>query len=137
GRSRSPGRGDAEPGRPPLVRAGVAVLSPSRPRVVAWTGTNVAFLVVVCGLGLAVSTRVTNPSLPLTLATAGFIAVAVWMFLEPRLERSLAVLLVYLGALDGYLKLKTGSSYMTLARDVLLYSIALGALARNTLLRRP
>jgi hypothetical protein len=40
------------------------------------------------------------------------------------------VLMVYLAAADGYLKLKTGGSAATLARDLLLYAIAAGALLR-------
>ena len=34
----------------------------------------------------------------------------------------------YVGLADGYLKLRTGSSNVTLVRDLLLYSIAVGAL---------
>ena len=36
-----------------------------------------------------------------------------WMFLTERYELSLAVLMVYVGLLDGFLKLKTGSSSVT------------------------
>ena len=64
-------------------------------------------------------------------------AVAVWMFFSERYERTLAVLALYLGLLDGFLKLKTGSSVATLGRDVLMYSIAAGALARLALRREP
>ena len=56
--------------------------------------------------------------------------VALWMFLSEHYERTLAVLAIYLGVFDGYLKLKTGSTVATLGRDVLLYSIAAGALVR-------
>ena len=64
-------------------------------------------------------------------------AVAVWMFFSERYERTLAVLALYLGLFDGFLKLKTGSSLATLGRDVLMYSIAAGALARLALRAEP
>jgi hypothetical protein len=63
--------------------------------------------------------------------------VAVWMFFSERYERTLAVLALYLGLFDGFLKLKTGSTIATLGRDVLLYAIAAGALVRLIIRRRP
>ena len=70
-------------------------------------------------------------------APAILAGVAVWMFFSEHYERTLAVLALYLGLLDGFLKLKTGSTIATLGRDVLLYAIAAGALVRVTLRRRP
>jgi hypothetical protein len=61
--------------------------------------------------------------------------VAAWMFFSERYEWTLAVLALYLGLLDGFLKLATGSTVATLGRDVLLYAIAGGALARVVLRR--
>jgi glycosyltransferase involved in cell wall biosynthesis len=52
------------------------------------------------------------------------------MFLSERYAVTLGVLALYLGLLDGFLKLKTGSQFATLGRDILLYAIVLGALAR-------
>jgi hypothetical protein len=53
----------------------------------------------------------------------------------------LAVLVLYLGLLDGYLKLRTGTVGATVARDVILLTIAggalLGALARRQSLAPP
>jgi hypothetical protein len=66
---------------------------------------------------------------------AVLLGVAAWMFLSERMELTLAVLLLYLGLADGFLKLKTGSSVVTAGRDVLLYAIAGGATAR-TVVRR-
>src|SRR5579863_7555980 len=63
-------------------------------------------------------------------------AVAAWMFVSERYEITLSVLVLYLGLLDGFLKLKTGSSIATLGRDVLLYSIASGAVVRLLVRRR-
>jgi hypothetical protein len=64
------------------------------------------------------------------LLVAGLLAVTVWMLISERYEWSLAVLMLYLGLADGYLKLSTGSSQVTLLRDLLLYAIAAGALIR-------
>jgi hypothetical protein len=64
-------------------------------------------------------------------------AVATWMFFSEHYERTLPVLALYLGVIDGFLKLKTGSTVATLGRDVLLYAIAGGAFVRLMLRRRP
>jgi hypothetical protein len=70
-------------------------------------------------------------------APALLLGVAAWMFFSERYDRTLAVLALYLGLLDGYLKLKTGSTIATLGRDVLLYAITIGALVRLVLWHRP
>ena len=86
-------------------------------------------------LVLLVATRIATPSLVVVLAGALFIGIGVWMFCSERYEHTLAVLMVYLGIADGYLKLKTGSSVMTLGRDALLYAIVIGAMVRWILRR--
>jgi hypothetical protein len=63
------------------------------------------------------------------------IPIALWLFLSERYEVTLAVLLVYLGLADGVVKLASGSSVATLGRDLLLYAIALGAVARMIMRR--
>lgn len=68
---------------------------------------------------------------PITVAmAAGVGVVAIWMFTSARFEVTLAVVMLYIGLADGYLKLKTGSSVATLGRDFLLYAIVAGALVR-------
>ncbi|MEA2269600.1 MAG: hypothetical protein QOC64_2210, partial [Solirubrobacteraceae bacterium] len=88
----------------------------------------------LCGLliafTLAVTTRVPDPSALSTLALVGVLAVGGWMFVSERYALSLAVLCLYLGLLDGFLKMATGHQVTTLGRDVLLYGIVGGALAR-------
>lgn len=75
---------------------------------------------------------------PLKLATLVGLFVIAWVFLtSPRTEVTLAVLMLYLGIADGYLKLKTNSSLTTLGRDVLLYAITIGMLVRAWLRREP
>lgn len=57
------------------------------------------------------------------------------LVVNARIEWSLVALLVYLGLLDGYVKLSTGNDLATLGRDFLLYSLAVGALMRLALSR--
>jgi hypothetical protein len=77
-----------------------------------------------------------------TAAAVGVgLAVCAYLALSERYERNLIVLLLYLGLLDGFLRLRTGNSELTLVRDALLWSIAAGAglrlLARREPIRLP
>jgi hypothetical protein len=93
---------------------------------------------VAASAGLAsmvVAVRVGSPSLVNGIAVIAFLSASAWMFFSERYTLTLAVLTLYLGLVDGYLKLKTGSDYATLARDVPLYSIFLGVLARAVVRR--
>lgn len=67
---------------------------------------------------------------PVLFATVAFLAFAAWCFANRRVDRSLAALGLYLGLLDGYIKLSTGSPFVTLARDLLVAAIAGGVLLR-------
>src|SRR4051794_11672037 len=58
-----------------------------------------------------------------------------WLFLSEHYERTLLVVILYIGLLDGFLRLKTGSSNLTLARDALLYAIVAGGLIRGIIRR--
>jgi hypothetical protein len=79
---------------------------------------------------LAVVVHVDSPSLVGGIAIVTFLSLSAWMFFSERYTLTLAVLALYLGLVDGYLKLRTGSEYATLARDVLLYAISLGLFVR-------
>ncbi len=59
------------------------------------------------------------------------------MFVSPRYEWSLVVLLLYLALADGVVRLTTGTSELTLVRDALLYAIVLGAVVRGLIRRQP
>jgi hypothetical protein len=65
-----------------------------------------------------------------TVLPAGAVIVAGVMFFSPRYDGSLLFFLLYITLADGYLKLSTGISNVTLLRDVFLYSIAAGAALR-------
>src|SRR3954447_24892618 len=70
----------------------------------------------------------TNTALLIAVSLATF-GVGV-LIISPRYEISLTIILVYLGCLDGFIKLKSGSSYATLGRDVLILAVAGGAAVR-------
>jgi hypothetical protein len=80
--------------------------------------------------GLAISLQMPGSNPLVALPLAALPAIAGWLLLSERYEWSLAVLMLYVGLADGYLKLSTGSSQATLLRDMLLYAIATGALIR-------
>ena len=69
------------------------------------------------------------------LGAAGLL-VCLFLIFNPRLEISLAILALYLGLFDGYLKLSTGNPLATGVRDLLLYSIVAGALLRLAISQR-
>jgi glycosyltransferase involved in cell wall biosynthesis len=86
-------------------------------------------------LAIILSIRFSSTSVLIPVALAVVFGAALWCLVSERYTATLAVLMLYLGLVDGYLKLKTGSELTTLARDVLLYGIAIGALVRATLKR--
>jgi hypothetical protein len=68
---------------------------------------------------------------PLAVAGAGAVLLVVPLLATTRhTGRALAVVLLYLGLADGYVKLRTGAPEATLVRDVLLYAIVVGLLVR-------
>lgn len=68
---------------------------------------------------------------PLAVAGAGGVLIAVGLLCTTRhTGRALALVLLYLGLADGYVKLRTGVAATTLVRDVLLYAIVVGVLSR-------
>ena len=87
-----------------------------------------AAVTVIVALGVVVeSTKygVPAPVVPLV------IAVPLWLAFTKRTHLALAIVLLYLGLLDGVVKLSTGSQNATLGRDVLLYAVAIGMAARS------
>jgi hypothetical protein len=99
----------------------------------------VAALVILVALVLALFTATKGPDLVggNALLLVPFVAVPVWMFSTDRPTLALAVLLVYLGLVDGFLKLKVGTETPTLGRDLLLYALAVGMLLRAVVRRDP
>lgn len=89
-----------------------------------------AVFAVLTVLALLIALRISPPSALAGVAGVALAATVIWMFFSRRYALTLGVLVLYLGLLDGYLKLKTGAQIATLGRDLLLYAIALGFLAR-------
>jgi hypothetical protein len=87
-------------------------------------------VVVLAGATTAALVLVPEPSPAEAIGATVSGAVLLWAALTPRYELSLAVCLVYLGLLDGYLKLKTESDLAVLGRDILIFTIAAGASVR-------
>lgn len=89
----------------------------------------------MAGFWLALKTPYYGVPLPLVSLA---VAVPAWLAITKRTGLALAVVLVYIGLFDGVIKLKTGGQAATLGRDVVLYAVAVGMLARaQGPLRRP
>jgi hypothetical protein len=91
----------------------------------------VAGLVVAAaaaGLTVFVTKRATLNGAAIVLVVAG----SLWFATTRRVGMALALVMLYLGLLDGYLKLATGSNLVTFLRDALLYAIVIGVLLRAT-----
>ena len=97
--------------------------------------TIAAGALAVLAIAVAVATRTSPPPVLVVAGGTIFVAIAIWMFLSERLAWPLAILALYLGLLDGFLKLSTGVEDLTIARDVFLYAIVLGVLVRAAIRR--
>jgi hypothetical protein len=64
------------------------------------------------------------------------VPLVVWLFVSERYALTLSVLLLYLGLIDGVVKLASGSNVATLGRDLLLYAIVAGVVVRAVLGKR-
>jgi hypothetical protein len=64
------------------------------------------------------------------------VAGTLWFAATRHTQLALALLMLYLGLLDGYLKLASSSTQLTFIRDVLLYAIVVGLLVRATVQRK-
>ena len=99
--------------------------------------TRRALLVAgACVLSILVAAKLSAPSLLVGLGAVAFAGVAVWMFLSEKLELPCIALALYLGMVDGFVKLATGAPFVTLGRDILLYAIVTGSCAASLRGRR-
>lgn len=89
-----------------------------------------AGLATAAVLVLALTVVPTRLGVGIALPALGLIAVAVTL-LTPRVEWTLLGLVLYLGCLDGPLKLVSGSSAAPLFRDVLLVAVVAGVVLRH------
>jgi hypothetical protein len=90
-----------------------------------------AALAAAGALAFLVAVNVSSPSTVAVIGVVIGLPLLVYCFVSPRIDLSVAALLLYVGLLDGFIRMKTGHLNLTLLRDVLLYAIAAGALART------
>ncbi|MGO9899327.1 MAG: hypothetical protein ACLP0J_06475 [Solirubrobacteraceae bacterium] len=95
-------------------------------------GNTVIGLLVAAGAA-ALTVSVSGLGIKSGVATLIVVAGTLWSATTRRTSLALALLMIYLGALDGYLKLSTGSTSVTFVRDGLLYAIVIGVLVRAIL----
>jgi hypothetical protein len=81
-------------------------------------------------VALGISLNVANPNLLLSFALACGAVGIVALMVSPRLEVTVAVLALYLGLLDGPVKLLTANQAASSVRDVLIAAVSVGVLAR-------
>src|SRR5438270_3408 len=82
---------------------------------------------VMIGVWLVFKARYYGLPLPVLPLAVGIPA---WLAVTKRTGLALAVVLLYMGLLDGVVKLRTGGQAATLGRDVLLYAVAIGMAVR-------
>ena len=100
----------------------------------------VAGLVLAAGtLGLVATSKASAAAEPAVFLAIPFLLLVSWMLLTSKPEFALAILLLYLGLLDGVLKLSVsaGNELPGLGRDALLYAIAIGMVVRGVVRREP
>ncbi len=83
-------------------------------------------------LALVIATAVPQPSATLTIAVVIGVLGIIYLLVNPRLEVTVTILAVYLGCLDGPVKLFSGGGNATSAlRDGLIFAVCLGAILRH------
>jgi hypothetical protein len=113
--------------RSPVARTFARMLAADR-NVARQTAAGLLVAAAAAGLTVFITKRATLDGAAIVLAVAG----ALWFAITRRVGVALALLMLYLGLLDGYLKLATGSNLVTFLRDALLYAIVIGLLLRAT-----
>jgi hypothetical protein len=112
----------------PLLGAHPAVVSRRLHELVRVSIAGLIVLAVALGIAL----RESNPDFLLMLAILAAGLGVVYLVVNPRLEVTVLTLAVYLGCLDGPVKLLTAGGHVVSAfRDVLIASVCLGALLRE------
>jgi hypothetical protein len=89
-----------------------------------------AAALAIAGLAAALTWLIDDQGLLFGVAVVLGACTAAWLLTTRRTLFALALLMLYLGVLDGYLKLATGVTEVTFLRDLLLYAVAVGLLVR-------
>lgn len=98
------------------------------------TRCRVAAVCAICALTISIGGLIAlkAPYYGLPLPFLGLsVGLCAWLTLTRRTGLALAVTLLYLGLVDGVIKLKTGGQAATLGRDVVLYAVAIGVAVRS------
>ncbi len=109
-----------------MIGAHPAVVSRRLAELALLGGAGAIALALALGIALAVPDPNFLLVLALALGAVGIVALA----LNTRLEVSVALLAIYLGMLDGPVKLLSANQAASAVRDVLIAAVALGAIVR-------
>jgi len=100
--------------------------------------TAAAFAAIAGGLAIAIAIAVPKPNLPLAI---GGILVALfvgWLIATPRLDLAVTALVLFLGCLNGPLKLIANAGVLSSGlQDVLILAVVIGLIARTVVNRFP
>jgi hypothetical protein len=96
------------------------VLAAGRRTALTWAACAIT---VLLGTGLAVSSQLSGVQLPLL---GLFMAIPLWLAATSRAMWALGLVLLYMGLVDGFLKLQAGSETVAIGRDLLLYAVVAG-----------
>jgi hypothetical protein len=106
-------------------------------RIAEWLTAGLIGVLVLAAT-LAIAMRVADPNWLLCLAVGVGALGLLFLLFSPRLEVSVMLLAFYLGCIDGPVKLFSGGGNgVAVIRDVLIYSVAIGALVRLCVRREP
>jgi hypothetical protein len=92
--------------------------------------TELAAALVVAAIAMSSTWFIDSWGVRRGLGMGALVLALVWLATTRRTLAALAVFMVYIGAIDGYAKLSTGSTPVTLVRDALLFAIVAGVLLR-------
>jgi O-Antigen ligase len=95
-------------------------LAAGRRTALTWTACAIT---VLLGTGLALSSQLDGVQLPLL---GLFLAIPLWLATTSRTMWALGLVLLYMGLVDGFLKLQAGSETVAIGRDLLLYAVVAG-----------
>ncbi len=85
---------------------------------------------IALAIALAIMIAVPHPTPGLVIGLMAGSLALIALVTSTRYETSLTIVVLYLGLLDGPVKLLTASSYASAIRDVLIFAIVIGMLAR-------
>ena len=98
---------------------------------IADVGSRGLLIAAAGALALEIALAVPQPNLPLTIGLLVGAAGIVTLMVNPRLEVTVTILAVFLGCLDGPLKgFGGGGSTTAVVRNILVFAVVIGALAR-------